>query len=149
MGQAKQRGSFEDRKAAAFEKYPGLKLLQQGDAPHYAFILDRSDVGRQMLDALRHGPAELKDRLDSPSFAMWDTTGFEFLILWGSWGFSGGLTIPAKDIHFLCQQGLPVVVQRTKEKGGLCAFALGISPEYHERVQAELAKLQPAEGTAS
>ena len=146
MGQAKHRGTFEERKAAAFERFPALRLIEQGEAPHYAFIMDRSEVGRRFLEALQHGPSELRARVESPSFASWDVTGFEFVILWGSVGYTGGLTIPAKNIDFLCEQGIPVAVQRTTEKGGLCSWALAISPEYQARVQAKLAELQPTEG---
>jgi hypothetical protein len=148
MGQAKKRGSFDERANAAMEKNPVLALIARGNAPHYAFILDRSDAGKQTLEALRHGPAELRDRVQSTSFQMWDATQFQFLILWGTWGYSGGLTIPVRDIEFLCNEGLPVTIKKTAEKGGLCTFALGVDPSWHERINARLAELQPVDGAA-
>ena len=72
---------------------------------------------------------------------------FSFVVIWGTWGYSGGLTIPTTDINFLLEQALPKVMERTLEKGGLCSFAPMIDESHREVVMRKLALLQPTLGS--
>jgi hypothetical protein len=150
MGQAKQRGTFEQRKAGASGHGRQIAdLVNSGTTPHYAFIFDKSPEGRNLMDRLRCGPAEIKARINHPAVELWESMDFEFMVIWGTFGYSGGLTVPTKDSEVLLAEALPRVVQRTIEKGGLCAFIVGVSKSLAETVQSRLAELQATTGNSS
>lgn len=150
MGEAKRRGSPEARAAAAMANSQAtFDAVSAGKVPHYAFIFDRSEEGRKSLDFIkRNGPDNLQARLNAPAFQMWDATGFQFVVIWGSWAATGGLTIPTANIDVLLDETLPAVMKRTNEIGGLCAFAPAVAPEFQARIRQKLAELQPIEGSA-
>jgi hypothetical protein len=125
-------------------------MLGEGKAPHYAFILDRSDAGQKVLEQMKSGPAELRDRATSAAVTLWQNTPhFAFVVIWGTWGYSGGLTIPTADLQFLLTQSLPKVVERTTEKGGLCTFVPAVDDSLRPAVLGRLAELQPTDGPAA
>lgn len=71
---------------------------------HYAFIIDRSDHGREMLSQLRNAQpehSEFRECAYGVGIKTWEESGYEFVIIWGTFGYSGGLTIPTKDIDHL------------------------------------------------
>lgn len=148
MGEAKNRGTFDERRAGAAQRNDAVfQTLDQGKAPHYAFILDRSAVGQQALAQMKRGPEEIQDRVKGNAMQLWEQSPqFAFVVIWGTWGFSGGLTIPTTNIDFLLEQALPKVVERTLEKGGLCAFMPVVEASLVERITSRIAQLQPTEG---
>lgn len=151
MGEAKRRGTPEDRaEAGRKQNEQALKMISRGIAPHYAFVLDRSPVGQTVLQQLKSGPAELKARATSPAVQLWESApNFEFVIIWGTWGYSGGLTIPTADLNFLLNEALPATMKRTLEKGGLCAFMPAIDEKIRDVVVGNIAELQPTSGSSS
>lgn len=148
MGEAKRRGTASERRAEALGKGGDvLGLIRSGDAPHYAFVLDRSEVGLGILKAMRHGPDELRARANSAAVALWEQTPhFQYVVIWGSWGYSGGLTLPTANIEFLLAESLPAATKRTQEKGGLCTFIPGVAAEVRDAILVRIAELQPVSG---
>lgn len=144
MGQAKNRGGFEQRKESAS---PRLNLDALAHARHYAFILDKSPKGVEVIEQIKKGPAEIKARINSPAVELWEKSHFQFLVIWGTIGYSGGLTIPTLDMKNLLSQALPAVMQRTLEKGGFCSFIVGVAPDLAKTIEQRLAELQPVEGS--
>ena len=127
---------------------PNLELMARGEVPHYVLIFDRSEAARKALDFVaQEGLPELKARLKSPAFLVWQLSGLEFVAIWGTWGYSGGLTVPTKNINALLEEALPVLMERTAEIGGLCMFLVAVVPEYQERILERLAELQPTVGS--
>jgi hypothetical protein len=150
MGEAKRRGTPEERVAAAKANHQAVvDAVSTGRAQNYAFIFDRSTAGREAIDFIkRTAPDDIKARLETPAFQVWDATGFEFLVIWGTFGATGGLTVPTADIDALLSETLPAVMKRNNEVGGLCACSPAVAPEFRERIAQKLAELQPFEGTA-
>ncbi len=149
MGEANRRGSFDERKAQAQRDNAGaFKLIERGEAPHYAFIIDRSPKGLQLLGALKKGPDEVRERVGSPAVQLWEASHFPYVVIWGTWGWSGGLTVQALDLQNLLAEGLPAVVARTLEKGGLCTFLPGVDDAVLDQVLGRIAELQPSTGSA-
>lgn len=148
MGEAKKRGSADERRTSAEQQGDNARrLISQGDAPHYGFILDRSEMGRKVLEQMKTGPADVRDRATSPAVQMWEAMPhFPYVVIWGSWGYSGGLTIPTADLTALLAEALPKVMERTTQKGGLCTFVPAVDPSVLEMVMGRLAELQPSTG---
>lgn len=147
MGEAKRRGDDAARKQSAIERQNAVAadLIQRGGAPHYAFILDRSKIGREMLRGLKEGPPELRARATSAAVQLWETLPhMEYCVIWGTWGYSGGLTLPTATLEVLLNEALPAAVQRTLEKGGLCTFMPGVDEAVRDAVLQKIAELQPA-----
>ncbi|MRR53372.1 MAG: hypothetical protein EG822_02530 [Deltaproteobacteria bacterium] len=122
-----------------------------GRSEHYAFIIDRSEKGREMLGQLRNSPpedSEFRERAYGVGIKTWEESGYEFVIIWGTFGYSGGLTIPTKDINHLLQNAIPTVIEKTKEKDGECVFFIGVHPAIAPIIKQRLAELQPEVGTA-
>lgn len=130
---------------------PLYDVLKRGVAPHYAIVLDRSDAGREMMQAIRTDTQlGLVERLDEESLKMWTKlTAFEFLVISGSWGLGGGATLPTRDIDSLLSAGLGDALKRAAAKGGKCTFFLGVDPKYRQRIEYRLAELQPARGPST
>jgi hypothetical protein len=72
---------------------------------------------------------------------------FPYIIIQGSWGYTGGLTIQSHTIDDLIDSCLDQVMTRILEKGGLCSFIPGISDEFTDRLSAKLAEIQPTKGS--
>lgn len=122
-----------------------------GSSEHYAFIIDRSDKGRELLNRLRNAPreeSEFRDRANGVGIKVWDESGYEFVIIWGTFGYSGGLTIPTLDMDSLLNRAIPAVIEKTREKGGECAFFVSVDPALAQKIEQRLAELQPTVGTA-
>jgi len=118
---------------------------------HYAFIIDRSQEGRELLDRLRNAPpqdAEFRQRAVGVGIRMWQESGYEFVIIWGTFGYSGGLTIPTLNMDKLLNTSIPAIIEKTREKGGECSFFVGVNPALAPRIQQRLAELQPVVGKA-
>lgn len=133
------------------ENWRKLRNLAAGRSEHYAFIIDRSEKGREMLGQLRNAPpedTEFRDRAYGVGIKVWEESGYEFVIIWGTFGYSGGLTIPTKDINHLLHNAIPTVIEKTKEKDGECVFFVGVNPAVAPIIKQCLAELQPAVGTA-
>lgn len=148
MGEAKRRGSAEERKSAAMMNNEDiLRLFKEGKAPHYAIILDRSETGLKVLEQLKRGPAELQARANSSAVELWySMPQFAFVLIWGTWGYSGGLTLPTANMEFLLGEAIPKAMERTTEKGGLCAFIPCVDKSLHEPILNKVAELQPTSG---
>lgn len=98
-----------------------------------------------MLRGLKDGPAELRARATSQAVQLWEAMPhLEYCVIWGTWGYSGGLTLPTATLEFLLNESLPAAVKRTLEKGGLCAFAPCVDESVREVVIQKIAELQPA-----
>jgi hypothetical protein len=122
-----------------------------GRSEHYAFIIDHSEEGRELLDQLRNDPqeeSEFRDRAYGVGIKVWEESGYEFVIIWGTFGYSGGLTIPTLDIDKLLNTAIPAVIEKTKEKGGECVFFVGVDPAIAPKIKQRVAELQPTVGTA-
>ncbi len=118
---------------------------------HYAFIIDRSKQGRELLEQLRNDPreeSEFRDRAYGVGIRVWEESGYEFVIIWGTFGYSGGLTIPTLDIDKLLNTAIPTVIEKTQEKGGECVFFLAVNPDVAPVIEQRLVELQPTFGTA-
>jgi hypothetical protein len=151
MGEAKRRGTAEERAAAALaNSQAGFDAVETGLAPHYLFIFDRTATSRDAIAYMkRSAPDDLRARLTSSAFQLWESTaGFQFVALWGSFGSTGGLTVPTLDIDVLLEQTLPAVMARNNEIGGLCAIMPAVAPEFRPRIEQKLAELQPTKGPA-
>lgn len=118
-------------------------FIQDGKAPHYAFILDRSTKSKEVFKQLKDGPEEIRARANSPAVEFWGISSFEFVVIWGTWGLSGGLTIQALDLDQLLNVALPTAVERTAAKGGLCTFIPAVDDKLLDQVMSKLAELQP------
>lgn len=147
MGEAKRRGTAHARRQQALAGNQAiLDMFHSGQAPHYAIILDKSPRALNMLERLKGGPDELRARATSGAVQLWELAHFQYVVIWGTWGMSGGLTVQALDLDKLLHQALPEVMARTLEKGGLCMFIPGVSDDVIDTVMARLAELQPTEG---
>ena len=150
MGEAKNRGSAEERIKQAMAGNEGVfELINQGAAPHYAFILDKSPKGLGVLGHMKRGPEEIRARATSGAMQLWEAAHFRYVVIWGTWGMSGGMTLQAVDLENLLAQALPKAMERTQEKGGLCAFLPCVGDEVIERVMDKIAELQPTGGNAA
>jgi hypothetical protein len=146
MGEAISPVSLEERRAEALrQSAPLLELVASGAAPHYAFILDRSPRSKQVIEAMRNIP-ELRARTESPAFRLWEELGTPYLVMWGTWGYTGGLTIPCFHLEAMLEEALPTVMERVIEKGGLCSFLPCVEDSISGLVQARIAELQPTGG---
>lgn len=150
MGEAKKRGSEAERKEKAIRvgNASAYGLMNSGAAPHYAFIFDRSAKAVHVLSAMKNGPAEIKARINSEAVKFWEDSHFPFVVIWGTWGMTGGLTLPCLDVENLINKAIPVAFERTQEKGGLCAFMPFIDDGLIDQVQNKIAALQPTTGPA-
>ncbi|NMV39859.1 hypothetical protein [Ralstonia insidiosa] len=147
MGEAKRRGTFDERRAGSQQNATAFRMLDQGRAPHYAFILDRSATGQMALAEMKRGPEEIQARVKGSAMQLWEKSPqFAYVVIWGTWGYSGGLTIPTTNTDVLLKETLPKVMERTLEKGGLCAFMPLIDASLVDTVGSRIAQLQPAEG---
>lgn len=148
MGEAKRRGTEAERREQALKdgNASAIHAIKSGMAPHYAFIFDRSSKASTALEAMKRGPAELQNRIASSAVQFWEGSHFEYVIVWGSWGYTGGLTLPCLNLDFLIREGLPAAFKRTTEKGGLCAWAPFVSDEVMESIQTKIAEMQPTDG---
>lgn len=161
MGQAKRRGTPADRKQQAQKGQGGpaaaatmgqalFDAIAGGQVQHYAFIFDRSERGRLGMRALSEAPGELGARFKSSSFHqvfwLWNEDAFPFVAIWGTFGYTGGLTIPAVIEQALLDEALPRIVERNAEKGGLCAYILAVDPGLQERLGARLRELEAQHG---
>ena len=115
---------------------------------HYALVLDRSEQAQELIQWSTVN-AELRDRIQSDAFRFWQDGHTPYVVVWGSIGYSGGMTIMAPDLPALLFDALPAVVTRTAEKGGLCAFLLGVDTAVHKQIDERLAQLQPVAGDQS
>ena len=118
-----------------------LELMSEGNAPHYAFIIDRSPVGVMTLDRMEVAPMEIQERVTNPHVQIWKQSPYEFLIIWGTWGCSGGLTIQAYDVDELLNDALPLVLERTLFNGGYCSFIPMVADDIRDQLTAKLAEL--------
>lgn len=128
-----------------------MRNLAAGRSEHYAFIIDRSEKGREQLRQLRNAPpedSEFRDRANGVGITSWEESGYEFVIIWGTFGYSGGLTIPTVDINHLLNTAIPDIIERTKEKNGECVFFVAVKPADAPKIEQCLAELQPPAGTA-
>ena len=148
MGEAKRRGTEAERREQALKdgNASAINAIQSGIAPHYAFIFDRSDKAATVLAAMKRGPEELRVRIASAAVQFWEASHFPFVIVWGTWGYTGGLTLPCLDLDSLLGEGLAAAFKRTTEKGGLCAFVPFVADELVDAIQARIAELQPTSG---
>lgn len=148
MGEAKRRGTQTERSSAAQKQNEQvLGLIANSEAPHYAFIIDRSPRGQRALAVLKEGPPEIRERFKSAAFQFWEQAQpFEFVIVWGTWGYTGGLTVPVDSLDGLIAQGIPSVVERVLEKGGYCAFLVATDEKHQATIEARLAELHPVTG---
>ena len=147
MGDAKRRGTPDERVTAAREGIkPAMALIERGLAPHYTFILDRSPAGLAGLAAMRAEPQDLHARANSSAMKFWEASHFPYVVIWGTWGYSGGLTMPALNLSALLDEALPVVMARLREKGGLCAFFPIVDKSVEKQITDRLAQLQPTIG---
>ena len=122
-----------------------------GGSEHYAFIIDRSEKGLELLTRLRNAPpeeSEFRERAYGVGIKVWEESGYEFVIIWGTFGYSGGLTIPTLDMDTLLQRAIPAVIEKTREKGGECSFFVSVNPSLATRIEQRLAELQPMVGRA-
>lgn len=147
MGEAK-RGTEAERREQALKdgNASAFSAIKSGIAPHYAFVFDRSEKAATALAAMKKGPEEMRVRIASAAVEFWEMSHFEFVIVWGTWGYTGGLTIPCLNLAFLLNEGLPATFKRTAEKGGLCAFAPFVADEVSDAIQTKIAELQPTSG---
>jgi hypothetical protein len=150
MGEAKRRGTEAERREQALRdgNASAVDAIKSGIAPHYAFIFDRSSKASTVLAKMKSGPEELSSCMASSAVQFWEASHFPFVIICGSWGYTGGLTLPCLDIDTLLGEGLPAVFQRTNEKGGLCAFVPFVADELVEAIYSRIAELQPSSGPA-
>ncbi|MEX3992713.1 hypothetical protein AB4Y35_18305 [Paraburkholderia sp. EG286A] len=122
--------------------------INTGKTPHYVFIFDRTDSSRDAV-MKRSAPEDLRSRLTAPAFKLWERhTGYQFVALLGSFGASGGLTMPTVDINALIEKTLPAIMKRNNEIGGLCSRVPSAAPEFRPLIEQKLAELQPIEGAA-
>lgn len=148
MGEAKHRGTKEERiSTVTMQNEEAARMIVGGQAPHYAFIFDRSPKGHGAFQQMKEGPPEIQARANSAAVQLWETTPeFEFVVIWGTWGYSGGLTLPCLDLAALLGHAIPAAVERTTEKGGLCAFMPIVDETVRSAVIARIAELQPSPG---
>lgn len=125
--------------------------LAAGKSEHYAFIIDRSEKGRELLNQLRNAPpekSEFRERAYGVGIKAWEESDYEFVIIWGTFGYSGGLTIPTLDMDNLLHKAIPAVIEKTKEKDGECVFFVAVNPAIAPKIEQLLAEIQPTVGTA-
>lgn len=118
---------------------------------HYAFIIDRSEQGWELLEQMRNDTrekSEFRDRAYGVGIRVWEESGYEFVVIWGTFGYSGGLTIPTSDMNHLLTRTIPTVIEKTEEKGGDCVFFLAVDPAVAPIIEQRLMELQPPVGTA-
>lgn len=147
----KQMASEGDAVREAEEITKKMNNFAAGRSEHYAFIIDRSEKGQELLGRLRNAPPEdkeFRDRADGVGIRAWQESGYEFVIIWGTFGLSGGLTIPTADIDKLLYTAIPAVIEKTKEKDGECVFFVAVNPSIAPKIEQRLAELQPMVGTA-
>ena len=111
-------------------------------------VVTRYSEVEKLLGALKKGPDEVRERVGSPAVQLWEASHFPYVVIWGTWGWSGGLTVQALDLQNLLAEGLPAVVARTLEKGGLCTFLPGVDDAVLDQVLGRIAELQPSTGSA-
>lgn len=127
-----------------------IRLTQEGKVPHYAFVLDRSPAGQEMLNGMKSGPAQMKARACSEAVRSWEAMPHvEYVVICGTWGRDGGLTFPAADLDALLTEALPAATDQAAEDGGLCGFFAAVSDANRDIVLARIAELQQVEGGLS
>lgn len=147
MGEAKRRGTEAQRKEKAIEGNANVTgPIGPHGTSHYAFILDRSPQAVEALKKLKSGPTEIKNRMASAAVQFWEESHFPYIVIWGTWGMTGGLTIPCLDVNSLLNEAIPAAMNRTLEKGGMCVFAPMVADDLVEPVKLKIAELQPTIG---
>lgn len=123
-----------------------IDLITSGRAPHYALILDKSPRGLALLAEIKETPGELHARATSAATKMWESAPFHYVIIWGTWGMSGGMTLQAHDLHHLLDVAIPKAMQRNAEKGGMCTFFPLVANDVLPAVMKKVAQLQHTAG---
>jgi hypothetical protein len=99
---------------------------------------------------MKRGPEEIQARVKGEAMQLWEKSPHvAFVVIWGTWGYSGGLTIPTPSMDLLLEQALPKVMERISEKGGMCAFMPLVEASLIEAINSRIAQLQPTEGHLS
>ena len=145
MGQAKQRGTATERIASAQNANNDATRTANavGHAPHFCLILDKSDKAKAVLAHGRKGPAEIQARLNSDAVKLWETSHYPFVLIWGTWKSDDELVIPCLDLNGVLSEGLPAVLKRTADNGGLCSFLPSADEASTAAIMQKLAELQP------
>ena len=125
---------------------PSRNPVRSDYIPHYCYIFDKSEDGN---DALRAAKliidGGLSNRLSSKVVIDWTKSRYPYIVIHGSWGYTGGTAIFSSNLKAMLSNDLPKIMGTIKNKGGLCSFVVGTKKSEIAQIQAVLAKLQPQE----
>lgn len=78
-----------------------ISLVTHKQDPNYILILDRSENSQKVLSLVRkNGPIDLVKRVNEAFVKSWEkVTSFQYLILHGQWGYTGGLSIECRTLE--------------------------------------------------
>lgn len=137
MGQARQRGDRNQRVQEALGRLPQHQR-------HIAMVFDESLLALQALEHLmrdQHAPFHDTLRRNVPVLR---SQGANFILFFGTEGYTGGTTMGVRTLDELLEEGLPAVFHRLHQKGGhTCAFAVAVDPSIEAQVKRRIAELQP------
>lgn len=135
MGESKRRGSKEERITNA------TKLTD--DTVNYGLILDRSRRSK-------HAFAKFLNTVTGDLADAWikkvqtlDEMKSKYVLLFGTYGYSGGLAIGARTDDELLETSIPALMQRVAEKKQTCGFLINIQNDLAEKVHARIKELTP------
>lgn len=117
MGQAKQRGTREQRVASATPKT--FKLSGFESAKHWVMIFDKSAKGLELIQTLQSGDGELQGMFRTSTVQQWIEGDMPYLLRAFTIGKSNWQTMMVPDLSMLLNGAIPSAVERIGTKIGL------------------------------
>ncbi len=138
MGQAKQRGTFDERLTTASKRPNGNTTKQDlKDVSHIATVMDRSEAGMSAIDLTARTFPEFKaasERFDS---------AYQFVIFVRGKNETDQGVLFVRDLPMLIDEGIPAVLRKVASVGGSCGFILAVDPALLDLIEPVVASLSP------
>lgn len=131
MGEAKQRGRYEERVESALGQ-PGhrkLRLANPDDVTHFATIMDHSAEAKDVVELTRRTFPELQ----ADVWSRFDD-GYEFLIVVKGKNRKDQGTMLTLNVDTLIAEGIPQILSKVASVGGKCGFFLAVAPALVDRL---------------
>jgi hypothetical protein len=134
MGEAKRRGTAAHKDQGMFEAF--------AKAPHYAMIVDDSPRSKYALEKFLSSLAPPIGDSFMEKIKTFRELSPKYIAILGTHRYTGGTTVMARNDIELLEGVMPALIQRLATKGGMCAFALSLTPDMEREVQSILAEMQ-------
>lgn len=141
MGQAKHRGTFEDRLASASEQPNGNTTKQDlKDVFSYiATVMDRSEAGTSAIDLTARTFPQFKAASERFEPA------YQFVIFVRGKNETDQGVLFVRDLQMLIDEGIPAVLRKVASVGGSCGFILAVDQAVLDPIESVVASASNTE----